>query len=50
MHPEDLRYGVCRGACGLSNDILDLGPDRLNPVLGGSKNYIKFWVPNPIYH
>ena len=32
VHAEDLRYGVCRGACGLSNDMLDLGPDRLDPV------------------
>ena len=34
---EDLTYDVCRRACGLSNDILDLVPDRLEPVLGGQK-------------
>ena len=49
MHPEDLINGCPRGACGLSNDILDLGPDRLDPVLGGSKNGQKFfrdfWTP-----
>ena len=36
-YPEDLRCGLCRGAYGLSNDILDLGPDRLDRVLGGPK-------------
>ena len=48
-HPEDLIDECPRGACGLSNDILDLGPDRLGPVLGGSKNPEKifghFWTP-----
>ena len=47
-HTEDLRYGVCRGACGLSNYILDLGPfanfrTPVKPVQGGLD-------PSPIYH
>ena len=39
-YPEDLRCGLCRGAYGLSNDILDLGPDRTRPGpdFGGFKN------------
>ena len=53
MYRLDLINGFPRGACGLSNDILDLGPDRLDLILGGSKNGEKllthqmFLVINP---